>query len=150
MAVRVQEDDFDLGAELAILRRNNPCGGAIVSFVGLVRDISDDTRITEMTLEHYPGMTEKALASIEQAARQRWEFLDMLLIHRVGHLLPSEQIVLVAVLAAHRAEAFAACEFVVDYLKTQAPFWKREMTPEGARWVEARQGDADAAARWER
>jgi len=150
MPVRVQEADFDLGAELAALRRGDPRIGAIATFVGVVRDVNGGAGVSEMTLEHYPGMTEKALEAIVFEARQRWNIFDALVIHRVGRLLPTEQIVLVAVTGAHRGEAFTACEFIMDYLKTRAPFWKREVTPEGARWVDARDSDDSAAQRWQR
>jgi molybdopterin synthase catalytic subunit len=150
MAVRVQEQDFDLGAELAALRSGDARVGALASFLGLVRDMNEGAGVSEMTLEHYPGMTEKALEKIVAEARARWDIYEALVIHRVGRLLPCDQIVLVAVTSAHRGEAFAACEFIMDYLKTRAPFWKREATPEGARWVDARESDGSAAARWER
>jgi len=146
--VRVQEADFDPGAELAALRRDRPQIGALASFVGLVRELNDGAGVSELTLEHYPGMTEKALEEIVSEARRRWSLIDVLLIHRVGRLLPADQIVLVAVASAHRGEAFAACEFIMDYLKTRAPFWKREVTAAGARWVEARLADEQAAERW--
>ncbi|HJV93616.1 MAG: molybdopterin synthase catalytic subunit MoaE [Dechloromonas sp.] len=149
MTVRVQEADFDLGAELAALRAGDARVGALASFVGLVRDINDGTGVSEMTLEHYPGMTEKALEEIVGAAKARWDIYDALVIHRVGPLKPCDQIVLVAVTSAHRGESFAACEFIMDYLKTRAPFWKREVTPDGAHWVDARDSDDSAAARWE-
>ena len=148
MHVRIQEADFDVGSELAALRRGNPQIGALASFVGLVRDTNDGAGVCEMTLEHYPGMTEQALAEIVAEARRRWAIIDALVIHRVGRLMPSDQIVLVAVAGAHRGEAFAACEFIMDYLKTRAPFWKREVTSEGARWVDAREADDQAADRW--
>jgi molybdopterin synthase catalytic subunit len=148
LTVRVQTEDFDIGAELARLRRGNRSIGAIASFVGTVRDINDGTGVATMTLEHYPGMTEKALAAIVEQAKSRWDIFDCLVIHRYGQLAPTDQIVLVAVTSAHRGEAFAACEFVMDYLKTQAPFWKKEKTPAGERWVEARSSDDAAAARW--
>ena len=150
MPVRVQTQDFDAGAEIAALRRANPDIGAIATFIGVVRDVNDGDRIREMTLEHYPGMTERALEGIVAEARSRWDILDVLIVHRVGRLLPTEQIVLVVVTGAHRGEAFAACEFVMDYLKTRAPFWKKEQTAEGARWVEARAADDAAAERWRR
>lgn len=150
MAVRVQTADFDVGAEIAAMRAGNPGIGAIASFVGLVRDINDGAGVSEMTLEHYPGMTEKALEAIVAEALTRWDVYGVRVIHRVGRLLPTEQIVLVAVSSAHRGEAFAACEFVMDYLKTRAPFWKREVTPDGARWVDARETDDSAAERWQR
>ena len=149
MTVKVQEADFDLGAELAALRAGDARVGALASFLGLVRDINDGTSVSEMTLEHYPGMTEKALEAIVTEAKGRWDLYDVLVIHRVGPLKPCDQIVLVAVTSAHRGEAFAACEFVMDYLKTRAPFWKREATPEGAHWVDARETDDSAAARWQ-
>lgn len=148
MSVRVQEADFDLGAELAALRAGDARVGALASFVGLVRDINEGAGVSEMTLEHYPGMTEKALEEIVVEAKSRWEIYNALVIHRVGPLKPCDQIVLVAVTSAHRGEAFAACEFIMDYLKTRAPFWKREQTPEGARWVDARDKDDSAAQRW--
>lgn len=149
MSVRIQEADFDVGAELSALRKDNAAIGAIASFVGLVRDINDGSGVSEMSLEHYPGMTEKALEAIVTEAKGRWTILDALVIHRVGRLLPTEQIVMVAVSGAHRGEAFAACEFIMDYLKTRAPFWKREVTPDGARWVDARETDQSAAERWQ-
>lgn len=149
MSIRVQTQDFDLNAELLQLRAANPKIGAIVSFVGLVRDLNDGAGIAAMELEHYPGMTEKALQEIVEQALRRWQLFDALVIHRVGPLKPLDQIVLVAVTAAHRGEAFAACEFIIDYLKTQAPFWKKEQTPQGARWVDARCSDDAALAKWE-
>ncbi|MDD5403624.1 MAG: molybdopterin synthase catalytic subunit MoaE [Sulfuricella sp.] len=148
MAVRVQQEDFDVGAELLALRQGNPKIGAIASFVGLVRDINEGDSVAGMTLEHYPGMTEKALAAIVEQAEGRWDIYDALVIHRVGDLKPTDQIVLVAVTGAHRGETFAACEFIMDYLKTEAPFWKREKTAEGERWVDARESDEKAALRW--
>ena len=150
MSVRVQEADFDLGAELAALRAGDARVGALASFLGLVRDMNDGAGISEMTLEHYPGMTEKALEEIVSEAKGRWDIYEALVIHRVGPLKPCDQIVLVAVSSAHRGEAFAACEFIMDYLKTRAPFWKREVTPDGGRWVDARDADDSAAARWGR
>ena len=149
MKVRVQEADFDVGVELASLRANDARVGALASFLGLVRDMNDGASVSEMTLEHYPGMTEKALETIVTEARGRWDIYDALVIHRVGPLRPCDQIVLVAVTSAHRGEAFAACEFIMDYLKTRAPFWKKEDTPGGGRWVGARETDDTAAARWE-
>ena len=152
MKVRVQQDDFDLGAEVAALSRGDARTGAVASFVGLVRDSNphvDDAGVAAMTLEHYPGMTEQALEDIVAEARRRWDLLDVTVIHRVGRLLPGDRIVMVAVSSGHRGEAFAACEFIMDYLKTRAPFWKKEETPEGARWVDARETDDAAAARWE-
>lgn len=148
MAVRVQREDFDIGAEIAAFRGADPAIGAIASFIGLVRDVNDGDAVAGMTLEHYPGMTEKALAGIVAEAKGRWDIADALVIHRVGELKPLDQIVLVAVAGAHRGAAFAACEFIMDYLKTQAPFWKKEQTAQGARWVEARASDDRAAERW--
>lgn len=148
MKIAVQEADFDVGAELSALTRGQPAVGACASFVGYVRDRNDGAAVAAMTLEHYPGMTEKALAAIVDEARGRWDLLDVTVIHRIGRLDIGDQIVLVAVTSAHRGEAFAACEFIMDYLKTRAPFWKREETPEGARWVDARETDDAAAGRW--
>jgi molybdopterin synthase catalytic subunit len=148
MAVKVQTEDFDLTTEIAQLRANTPKVGAIVNFVGVVRDLNEGEQIAEMELEHYPGMTEKALEDIIAQARSRWDLFDALVIHRVGPLKPLDQIVLVAVTSAHRGEAFAACEFIIDYLKTQAPFWKKEQTPQGSRWVDARVTDDEAMKKW--
>jgi molybdopterin synthase catalytic subunit len=148
MSVRVQREDFDLGAEVAALRAGQPAVGAVASFIGTVRDISDGSEVHAMELEHYPGMTEKALERIEAVARGRWQLLGVTIVHRVGPLLPQDQIVLVAVASAHRGNAFAACEFIMDYLKSEAPFWKKEDTPQGARWVDARVTDEAALARW--
>jgi molybdopterin synthase catalytic subunit len=148
MAVRIQTRDFDVGAEIAALRGGNPKVGAVASFVGVCRDANDGEAVSAMTLEHYPGMTEKALEKIVDEAKKRWKVIDVLVVHRVGELKPADQIVLVVVTGAHRGEAFAACEFIMDYLKTQAPFWKKERTPKGSRWVEARASDDDAAGRW--
>ena len=150
MTVRVQEADFDTGAELAALRAGDARVGALASFLGLVRDLNDGASVSEMSLEHYPGMTEKALEAIVTEARGRWDIYDALVIHRVGPLKPCDQIVLVAVTSAHRGEAFAACEFIMDYLKTRAPFWKKEATVDGGRWVDARETDDSAAARWQK
>jgi molybdopterin synthase catalytic subunit len=147
--VRVQQADFDTGRELETLTRGRVDVGAVASFVGLVRDANDGHAIRGMTLEHYPGMTEKALEAIVAEAHGRWDLVDTLVIHRVGALAPGERIVLVGVASAHRGEAFAACEFIMDYLKTRAPFWKREDTPEGSRWVDARASDDAAAGRWD-
>jgi molybdopterin synthase catalytic subunit len=149
MPIRIQTNDFDLSAEVARLRANQPEVGAVVSFVGTVRDINEGTSVAEMELEHYPGMTEKALDDIVQKARARWNIIDALVIHRIGPLKPMEQIVLVAVISKHRGTAFAACEFIMDYLKTEAPFWKKEQTREGARWVDARASDDRALAKWD-
>jgi molybdopterin synthase catalytic subunit len=140
MKVSVQAEDFDAGAEMRALSRD-PKVGAVASFVGVVREVA-------MTLEHYPGMTEKALQQIVEEARGRWQVLGCTVIHRYGALAPTDQIVFVAVASGHRADAFAACEFIMDYLKTQAPFWKKEDTPQGARWVEAKAADDKAAERW--
>jgi len=149
MSVRVQKEDFDLGAEILRLRRNNPKIGAVASFIGVCRDINDGDAVKTLTLEHYPGMTEKSIQDIIDQARTRWNLYDVLVIHRVGTLLPTDQIVLVVVTSSHRGEAFAACEFVMDYLKTRAPFWKKEDIPGGGRWVDARESDDAAASRWE-
>jgi molybdopterin synthase catalytic subunit len=146
--VRVQEAPFDAGLEIAELTRGRRDVGAVATFVGMVRDLNEGTRVTRMSLEHYPGMTERALEEICAEAAGRWDVLDMRVVHRVGPLEPGDAIVLVAVSSAHRGEAFAACEFVMDYLKTRAPFWKKELTPEGERWVEARASDDEAASRW--
>jgi molybdopterin synthase catalytic subunit len=149
MPVRIQTQDFDAGAEIAALRRNNPKVGAVASFIGVCRDANEGDAVTTMTLEHYPGMTEKALEKIVAEARVRWELMDVLVVHRVGELKPLDQIVLVVVTASGRGNAFAACEFIMDYLKTRAPFWKKEETPRGGRWVDARSSDDEAAQRWE-
>ncbi|MGJ7918291.1 molybdopterin synthase catalytic subunit MoaE [Massilia sp. LXY-6] len=148
--VRVQQEDFELGGEIARLRAGDPRIGAVVSFVGTVRDMNEGANVAELELEHYPGMTERALHDIVEQARARWPLYGALVVHRVGPMRPMEQIVLVAVSAAHRGEAFAACEFIMDYLKTEAPFWKKEQTPEGARWVDARVSDDTARAKWAR
>ena len=148
LTVRVQAGDFDVGAEMAAMRRGNPKIGAIACFVGVVRDLNEGADVAEMTLEHYSGMTEKALEKIVAEARGRWNIYDVLVVHRVGTLKPADQIVLVVVASAHRGEAFQACEFLMDYLKTRAPFWKKEKTPEGGRWVDARTADDAAAERW--
>ncbi|MGZ3254121.1 MAG: molybdopterin synthase catalytic subunit MoaE [Burkholderiaceae bacterium] len=148
MPIRIQTEDFDLGTEVAQLRATNPQVGAVVSFIGTVRDMNDGSSVAEMELEHYPGMTEKALDEIVVQAKVRWNIFETLIIHRVGPLKPLDQIVLVAVTSAHRGEAFSACEFIIDYLKTQAPFWKKETTPQGARWVDARATDDAALDKW--
>ena len=148
MKIAVQPEDFDAGREIAAVRAGNPKVGAVASFVGVVRDVNDGSGVATMTLEHYPGMTEKALKGIVDEAAGRWEVLDCTVIHRVGRLAPTDQIVLVVVASGHRGDAFAACEFIMDYLKTQAPFWKKEQTPGGERWVEAKESDDDAASRW--
>jgi molybdopterin synthase catalytic subunit len=148
MTVRIQEADFDLSQEIASLRQARPEIGAIAAFIGLVRDVNAGAVVSELMLEHYPAMTQKALEAIVAEAKQRWPLDDALVIHRVGRLLPTDQIVLVAVASSHRGAAFQACEFIMDFLKTQAPFWKKEQTPAGARWVEARDADESSAARW--
>ena len=148
MAVRVQEADFDLAAEMAALRAGRTDIGAMVSFTGLVRGASKAGAIDEMTLEHYPGMTEKALEKIEAEAQARWDLQASLIIHRYGRLTPGEQIVLVITASPHRGDAFAAAEFLMDYLKSRAPFWKREGSGAGAEWVDARESDEDALERW--
>jgi molybdopterin synthase catalytic subunit len=145
--IRVQTEDFDVGAELERIG-TDPRAGAVVSFVGRVRDLAGTPPLQALELEHYPGMTERQLAAVEAEARQRWPVLDCLIIHRTGRLLVGDRIVLVATASAHRADAFAACQFLIDWLKTQAPFWKREETALGSRWVEARAEDEQAAARW--
>lgn len=147
--IRVQAEPFDAGAELAALSAGRADIGALASFVGLVRDSAGGQRIAAMTLEHYPGMTERQLAAIEAEANARWELQASLVIHRYGRLLPGEPIVLVATAAPHRHAALEACGFLIDWLKTKAPFWKLEETPDGGgRWVEAKEGDDAAAARW--
>ena len=147
-AVRVQSEPFDPAAEVEALRAGNPRIGAVVSFLGLMRDLNDGDRVEAMTLEHYPGMTEKALEAIVAEAAARWEVDGIRVVHRVGELRPEEPIVLVAVASRHRGEAFRACEFVIDYLKTRAPFWKKERVAGGERWVAARHGDREAERRW--
>jgi len=141
MKVSVQKEDFDLNQEIGLLRKDASVG-AVASFIGQVREVA-------MTLEHYPGMTEKAIATIVEEAQRRWNVVDCTVIHRYGELRPTDQIVLVAVASRHRGDAFAACEFIMDYLKTQAPFWKKEHRAEGARWVEAKSADDAAAERWQ-
>lgn len=140
MKISVQREAFDIGLEVKNISRNKSIG-AVASFIGQVREVA-------MTLEHYPGMTEKALAKIVEEAKGRWKIIDCTVIHRYGELKPTDPIVLVIVASAHRSDAFAACEFLMDYLKTRAPFWKKEETPEGARWVEAKASDDKAAERW--
>ena len=148
-SVRVQTEDFDVSAEMLALRKRNPKIGAVASFIGVVRDLNDGDSVSTLTLEHYPGMTEKSLEAIVQQAKERWDIYDALIVHRVGTMRPLDQIVLVIVTSAHRGESFQACEFLMDYLKTKAPFWKKEATPEGERWVDARSSDDVAAKRWE-
>ncbi len=150
MTVRVQTQDFDVGFEINQLRVARPDVGAVVSFVGQVRDLNDGNTIATLTLEHYPGMTEKSLEAIVNQAKSRWNIMDATIIHRVGTLQPLDQIVLVAVSSAHRNEAFSACEFMMDYLKTEAPFWKKEATAEGEQWLEAKETDETARKRWEK
>jgi molybdopterin synthase catalytic subunit len=149
MKITVQAEAFELGVEVDAMRRGRTDIGAIASFVGLARDMNEGSGVSAMTLEHYPGMTEKALGALVEAANARWGLLDVTVIHRVGRLLPGDPIVLVVVASSHRGEAFAACEFIMDYLKTQAPFWKKEETQQGERWVDARASDDAAAARWD-
>lgn len=150
MIVKVQQADFDLSAEVAALRAGDARVGAVACFIGTVRDLNMGTGVNTLTLEHYAGMTEMALEDISREAAQRFDIYDSLVIHRFGELKPLDQIVLVAVTSAHRGEAFKACEFIMDYLKTQAPFWKKEDTPQGPRWVESRDSDEAAAARWKK
>ena len=150
MAIRVQREDFDPGAELERLSRGRHGVGGAVSFVGLVRDVHGERRVDAMTLEHYPGMTERELGRIEAEARRRWPLAEVLIVHRHGRLEPGDRIVLVITLSAHRQAAFEACMFLVDWLKTRAPFWKLEATDRGERWVEARAEDDAEAAKWSR
>ena len=147
-SVRVQPEPFDAGAEIDRLRRGSARVGAIASFVGVVRDRNDEADVETMELEHYPGMTERAIEAIVAEATERWSIIDASVVHRIGHLQPGDPIVLVAVACGHRGEAFQACEFIMDYLKTRAPFWKKETTPGGARWVASRSSDEQAARRW--
>lgn len=146
--VRVQTEPFDIAAIQEELRGGDARVGALVTFVGLMREMNEGDQVATLLLEHYPGMTERALAGIVEEARSRWELLGVRVVHRVGEMRPTDPIVLVAVTSTHRGEAFRACEFIIDYLKTRAPFWKREQTPQGPRWVDARQVDAEAEARW--
>ncbi len=148
MKIIVQEQEFDVGDEISGLAAGDPGVGGIASFVGLVRAENEGGTVAGMTLEHYPAMTRKALEDIVAQAAARWVLRDAVVIHRVGALKPGERIVLVAVASVHRGDAFAACEFIMDYLKTRAPFWKKEQTPAGERWVEARASDEEAARRW--
>jgi molybdopterin synthase catalytic subunit len=148
MAVSVQTEDFDAGLEISRLRNARKDTGAVVSFIGLVRDLNEGDQVSQLTLEHYPGMTEKALEAIVSQAQNRWAIFDVTVIHRVGTLQAMEQIVLVAVSSAHRSEAFKACEFIMDYLKTEAPFWKKERTQSGERWLDAKSTDDEARERW--
>ncbi len=148
MTVRVQVEDFDAGAEINAMRGSHANIGAVAAFVGQVRDLNEGDQVSELVLEHYQGMTEKSLQSIIEQAKKRWDVIDALIVHRVGKLKPLDQIVLVLVASSHRKEAFAACEFMMDYLKTEAPFWKKEQTPAGSRWVEAKTSDDEAKNRW--
>jgi molybdopterin synthase catalytic subunit len=148
LTVRVQTEDFDAGAEIARLRAGDQGVGAIATFIGAVRDVSDNSAITGLTLEHYPGMTEAALEAIVDEAKRRFDIREVLVIHRIGALAPGDQIVLVIVTSAHRGMAFDACEFAMDLLKTRAPFWKKERLPDGERWVDAHASDDEAARRW--
>jgi len=149
VTVRLQTADFDAGREIAAMRAGDARVGAVAAFIGTVRDVNDAAAVSSLTLEHYPGMTEKALESIVAEAKGRFDILDALVVHRVGTLAPADQIVLVVVTGAHRGEAFDACRFLMDYLKTRAPFWKKETTPQGTRWVDARASDDEAAMRWQ-
>ena len=146
--VRVQTETFDAAKEVEQLRAGNPAIGAVVTFLGLMRDINEGDRVSCMTLEHYPGMTEKSLQAIVDEAKQRWELQAVRVVHRVGPLYPEDPIVFVAVASPHRGEAFRGCEFIIDYLKTRAPFWKKEITDKGERWVDARHTDSEAEDRW--
>jgi molybdopterin synthase catalytic subunit len=148
--IKVQREDFDIGAELALLTDRNAKVGGLASFVGLVRDLADQGDVSAMTLEHYPGMTEKRLAEIEAEARARWPLESVLIIHRYGRLAPGDRIVLVATTSAHRQAALESCAFLIDWLKTKAPFWKLEEGAKGAAWVEAKASDDRAAERWKR
>jgi molybdopterin synthase catalytic subunit len=148
VVIRVQREDFDIGFELDALTRGKTGIGGVASFIGLMRDVADGTPIRAMTLEHYPGMTERELQRIEREAQQRWPLLASLIVHRYGRLEPGDRVVLVATASAHRAAAFESCEFLMDYLKTKAPFWKQEETPDGPRWVAAAAADDQAASRW--
>lgn len=147
--IRVQREDFDAGAEIAALSEGDTAIGGVAAFIGLVRDVAGGEAVSAMTLEHYPGMTEKELARVEAEARARWPLQASLVIHRYGRLAPGDRIVLVVTASAHRAAALESCQFLIDWLKTRAPFWKREETPDGARWVTARASDAAAAGRWQ-
>jgi molybdopterin synthase catalytic subunit len=147
--IRVQAEDFDVGAEMTALRAGNAKIGGIAAFVGLVRDVNNGAGVSTLTLEHYPAMTQKALVGIVEQASKRWELIDATVIHRIGRLSPTDQIVLVLVASGHRGDAFQACEYIMDFLKTQAPFWKKESTGDGDRWVAARDSDDQAARRWQ-
>ena len=147
--IRVQEEDFNVGAEIQSMTDGKIDVGALACFVGLVRDLAGEAHIDSMTLEHYPGMTERQLEKLEAEARQRWSLNEVLIVHRYGTLLPGDRIVLVATTSSHRQAALESCEFLIDWLKTKAPFWKKEQTPKGARWVEAKSEDDAQADRWE-
>jgi len=149
MKIVIQTEDFDVSTELDLLRKDLPGIGGINIFVGTVRDVHQGDVVAAMELEHYPGMTEKSLQDIVEQAKKRWDVLNATIIHRVGKLYPSDQIVLVAVASAHRGDAYSACEFIMDYLKTAAPFWKKETTPEGSRWVDARTSDEERLKKWQ-
>lgn len=146
--IRVGEADFSLDEELSRIMRENPSAGGVASFVGLVRNKNDGAAVSRMTLEHYPGMTEKSLAKIAAAARERFHLVDVIVVHRVGELKVGDRIVLCLTSAEHRGDAFAGCEYIMDWLKTEAPFWKKEQTPDGERWVDARESDDKARERW--
>ena len=150
MTVRVQKKDFDAGCEIKKLCGDNASIGGVCSFIGLVRETNSDSRITAITLEHYPGMTEKQLVKIELEANRRWQLEGSLIIHRYGRVIPNEQIVLVVTASAHRKDAFESCEFLIDWLKTKAPFWKSEETNKGKKWVQAREADNIATNRWQK
>ncbi|MFP4639776.1 MAG: molybdenum cofactor biosynthesis protein MoaE [Guyparkeria sp.] len=148
-SIQVQEADFDVGATLSELRAHCAHVGAVASFLGTVRDVNDDLPVSDLVLEHYPGMTERALERVADEAISRWPLAGVSIVHRVGHLRPTDQIVLVAVASAHRGDALESCTFIMDYLKTHAPFWKKEVDPEGhSRWVDARESDEQARRRW--
>ena len=148
--IKVQREDFDIGGEISRMTKDNTAIGGLSCFVGLVRDIADESKINSMTLEHYPGMTERQLETLEAEARQRWPLQDVLIIHRFGQLMPGDRIVLVVTASSHREASLQSCEFLIDWLKTKAPFWKLEDTPAGSKWVAAREEDDKAADRWEK
>jgi len=148
LRISIQEAPFDVGAVIDRMRLSDPGVGAVATFVGVCRDVNDGIGVSDMTLEHYPGMTERAIETIIDEACKRWSLRACEVVHRVGRLAPTELIVLVAVASAHRGDAFTACEFIMDFLKTQAPFWKKETTPQGDRWVDTRSGDSQAVKRW--
>ena len=149
MSVQVQEQDFDLGFEIEKIYRQNPSVGAVATFVGLMRDVNDGQKISKMVLEHYPAMTEKALTEIQKKAESRWSLEGVRIVHRYGKMEPNEKIVLVVVASAHRRDAFEACQFLMDYLKTSAPFWKKESSESGDYWVDSRSSDEEAVRRWD-